>query len=150
MTPSETVDPLVPVVPASFNSPLSAKPYTDSNLHKLRRVKPIDSWVLPVIINGVHTHALLDTGAACCLLSKAVYEAMPRSLHPINSRPRDMKAVGNHTLSTIGDLVCDVTINSKQYPIDMVVSSENESIGCILGISFKTMTASWQLKQAIY
>ena len=140
MPPSNTDDLLVPVAPASFNTPITSPAEkfstSGSNLNKLRRVKPIDSWVLPVTINGVQTYALLDTGAACCLLSKSVFEAMPRSLHPINSRPRDMKAVGNHTLSTIGDLVCDVTINSKHYAIDMVVSSENETIGCILGMDF--------------
>ena len=140
MTPSNTDDLLVPVTPASFSTPIMtpAEKFSSpsTNLNKLRKVKPIDSWVLPVNINGVQTFALLDTGAACCLLSKAVFEAMPRSQHPINSRPRDMTAVGNHTLTTIGDLVCDVTINSRHYPVDMVVSSQNESIGCILGMDF--------------
>ena len=137
MAPSMTDGHLVPVSPASFRTPI-ADGHTSkgSNLHKLRRVKPIDSWVLPVTINGVQTFALLDTGAACCLLSKAVFEAMPRSLHHLANYPRDMKAVGNHTLSTLGDLVCDVVIQSKNYTIDMVVSSENESIGCILGMDF--------------
>ena len=102
----------------------------------IRRVKPIDSWVLPVKINGVPTHALIDTGAGCCLLSKAVFEAMPKSRYPIKHRPRDLHAVGGLSLKTIGDLVCDVVVNGRQYAIDMVVSTQNESIGCILGMDF--------------
>ena len=102
----------------------------------IRRVKPIDSWVLPVCINGVSTHALIDTGAGCCLLSKAVFEGMPKSRYPLTHCPRDLHAVGGLSLQTIGDLLCDVIVNGKQYAIDMVVSTENETIGCILGMDF--------------
>ena len=103
---------------------------------KLRRVKPVDSWVLPVTINNVKTYALLDTGAGCSLLSKAVYESMSRSLYPLRVRTKNIAGVGNNTLPTMGDLVCSVTIASCKYPIDMVVSTENEAIGCILGMDF--------------
>ena len=102
----------------------------------MRRVKPIDSWVLPVTINGVQTYDLLDTDAGCSLLSKAVFEAMSTSMYPIRQRGRDMHGVGNSTLPTIGDLVCNVTIAGRHYQIDMVVSTQNEAIGCILGMVF--------------
>ena len=85
----------------------------------IRRVKPIDSWVVPVCINGVATHALIDTGAGCCLLSKAVCEGMPKSRYPLTHRPRDLHAVGGLSLQTIGDLLCDVVVNGKHdwvYP----------------------------------
>ena len=115
---------------------------------KLRRVKPIDSWVLPVTRNNVKTYALLDTGAGCCLLSKAVCEGMSKSMHPLNIRGRDMHGVGNHTLPTMGDLVCDVTIAGKSYQIDMVVSTQNEAIGCILGMDFlQTHSCELSLQQ---
>ena len=104
--------------------------------NRISQLKPVHSWVLPVVINGVHTNALLDTGAGCCLLSKAVFEPMSRSRHPLNTRPRDINAVGKHILPTIGDLICNVTINGRQFPIEMVVSTENETIGCILGMDF--------------
>ena len=100
---------------------------------KLRWVKPIDSWVLPVIVNNVKTYALLDTGAGCSLLSKAVYEAMSMSLHPIRAHSRDLHGIGNRTIATKGDPVSKA---GKSYAIDMVVSSENEAIGCILGMDF--------------
>ena len=102
----------------------------------VRRVTPIDSWVLPVVINGVSTHALLDTGAGCCLLSKAVFEAMPKSRYPITRRARDLQAVGGFDLQTMGDMVCDVVVNGRNFAIDMVVSTVNESIGCFLGMDF--------------
>ena len=102
----------------------------------MRRVKPIDSWVLPVTINGIQTFALIDTGAGCSLLSKAIYESMSTSLYPIRQRERDIHGVGQTTIPTIGDLVCNVTIAGHHYPIDMVVSSEYEAIGCILGTDF--------------
>ena len=104
----------------------------------MRRVKPIDSWVLSVTINGIQTFALIaiDTGAGCSLLSKAIYENMSTSLYPIRQRERDIHGVGQTTLPTIGDLICNVTIAGHHYPIDMVVSSEHEAIGCILGMDF--------------
>ena len=100
------------------------------------RVRPAESWVLPVTINTVRTNALLDTGAGLCLLSKAVYEQMPKSKYHLRPGKRDIKAVGLNTLPTIGEIDCDVLINGKEFPIDMVVSSEDESIGCILGMDF--------------
>ena len=99
-------------------------------------VKPVDSWVLPMSVNGIKTHALIDTGAACCLLSKAIYDQMSTSLHPLKTRSHSMYAVGGQTVPTEGDLVCDVAVNGRHYPIDMVVSSENETVGCILGMDF--------------
>ena len=78
----------------------------------MRRVKPIDSWGLPVTITR------LDTGAGCSLLSKDVFEAMSTSMYPIRQRGCDMHGVGNSTLPTIGDLVCDVTVAGRSYPID--------------------------------
>ena len=59
-----------------------------------------------------------------------------------------MHGVGNHTLPTMGDLLCDVTIAGKRYPIDMVVSTENEAIGCILGMDFlQTHSCELSLQQ---
>ena len=89
------------------------------------------------MVNNVKTYALLDTGAGCSLLSKAVYEAMSMSLHPIRAHSRDLHGIGNRTLATKGDLVSNVVIAGKSYAIDMVVSSENEAIGCILGMDFR-------------
>ena len=71
------------------------------HMSDIRCVKPIDSWVLPVCINGVSTHALIDTGAGCCLLSKAVFEGTPKSRYPLTHRPRDLHAVGGLSLQTI-------------------------------------------------
>ena len=87
-------------------------------------------------VNGIKTHALIDTGAACCLLSKAIYDQMSTSLHPLMTRSRSMYAVGGQTVPTEGDLLCDVNVNGRHYKIDMVVSSENETVGCILGMDF--------------
>ena len=98
----------------------------------MRRVKPIDSWVLPVTINGIQTFALVDTGAGCNLLSKAIFDSMPASLYPIRQRQRDIQGIGQTTIPTLGDLICNVTIAGHHYPIDMVVSSEHEAIGCII------------------
>ena len=58
------------------------------------------------------------------------------SIYSITRRSYDTYAVGSHTLPTIGDLVCDGIVNGKHFAIDMVVSTENESIGCILGMDF--------------
>ena len=90
----------------------------------MRRVKPIESWVLSVTINGIQTFALIDTGAGCSLLSKAIFDSMSTSLYPIRQRQRDIHGVGQTTIPTLGDLVCNVTIVGHHYPIDMVVSSE--------------------------
>ena len=48
-----------------------------------------------------------------------------------------MHGVGNSTLPTIGNLVYDVTVTGRNYPIDMVVFTQNEAIGCILGMDFR-------------
>jgi hypothetical protein len=46
----------------------------------LRRVTSISGYTLPVKINDVLTHALIDSGSTSSVISRHIYEAMPPSL----------------------------------------------------------------------
>ena len=92
--------------------------------------------MLPVILNGVKTHALIDSGASCCLLSKSVADLMPRSLFSIKAGGKQIKGVGNGLLQTVGDMSVQVRIAGKDWPMKMAVSSEVEPVGCYLGMDF--------------
>ena len=103
---------------------------------RVSRLKGVDSWMLPVFLNGVKTHALVDSGASCCLLSKAVYDQMPTNRSRLIGGGKTIRGVGNHTLATIGEIEVDVTVAGKDWPIKMSVSSEKEPVGCYIGMNF--------------
>lgn len=92
--------------------------------------------MLPVFLNGVKTHALVDSGASCCLLSKAVYDQMATDRSRLIGGGKTIRGVGNHTLATIGEIEVDVTVAGKDWPIKMSVSSEKEPVGCYIGMNF--------------
>ena len=101
-----------------------------------RRIRAVDSWVLPISVNGVKTNALIDSGASCCLLSRGVYEAMSKSNFSIRRGPHKIFGVGNNALDTLGEISAICQIAGSSYPIDMIVSSSYETIGCYLGMDF--------------
>ena len=108
----------------------------DDHTIVIRKVQNVDSWVLPVILNGVRTYALIDSGASCCLLSKAVYELMDKSRYPLKSGNRVITGVGGRSLTTLGEMTVQVGIGGKNWPMNMAVSSERETVGCYLGMDF--------------
>ena len=108
----------------------------DDNTILIRKVQNVDSWVLPVILNGVQTYALIDSGASCCLLSKAVYDLMAKSRYRLKSGNRVITGVGGRSLTTLGEMTVQVGIGGKDWPMNMAVSSENETVGCYLGMDF--------------
>ena len=92
--------------------------------------------MLPVVLNGVKTHALVDSGASVCLLSKSVYEQMSTTRHRLIAGGKVIRGVGNNTLATIGEMNVDVQVAGKEWPMKMAVSSEKEPVGCYLGMNF--------------
>ena len=103
---------------------------------KLRQVRAIDSWVVPAKLNTVDTNCILDTGAQLSLMSRSVYEAMPRSLLRPGEGPRILRTVGNHAITTLGSIIADVVISGVHYPWEIFVSTEVEDIGCLIGMDF--------------
>ena len=47
-----------------------------------------------------------------------------------------MRAVGNHEITTLGSIICDITINGHHYPWEIYISTGNETVGCLLGMDF--------------
>ena len=101
------------------------------------RIRAFNGWVLPITINGVTTGALIDSGASTSVLSKSIYLAMPKdnrsALRPDNIR---LRGVGNSVMIPLGRMEVDIGIAGKLYPIEMVVSSVDETAGCYLGMDF--------------
>ena len=52
-------------------------------------LKSVDSWMLPVVINGVATLALVDSGASATKISKAVHEKMIPGKYPLRPTRHD-------------------------------------------------------------
>ena len=94
---------------------------------------------MPVTIKGVITGALIDSGASTSVLSKSIYMAMPKQTRYV-MRPDDIliRGVGESVMAPLGRLNVDIGRADKLYPIEMVVSSADETVGCYLGIYFLT------------
>ena len=106
------------------------------NLPRVCRIQAMESWACPLRLNGIKTAAILDTGASISLMSRAVYEQMPKSMCYPRQGPKVLRAAGNHALTTLGSVLCDVTIAGHHYPWEIYVSTENETVGCLLGMDF--------------
>ena len=61
----------------------SQQPDGQGDRPRLHMLKSVDSWMLPVVINGVPTLALVDSGASATMISRAVYEKMSPGVHPL-------------------------------------------------------------------
>ena len=95
---------------------------------RVNRMTGVDSWMLPIVLNGVKTHALVDSGASCCLLSKSVYDKMSLTRYRLLEGGKTIRGVGNNTLATIGEMNVEVRLAGQNWPMKMHVSSETEPV----------------------
>ena len=95
------------------------------------RVRSLNGWILPVTLNGVHTSALIDTGASTSVLSKAIFQAMPAATRSaVRADQEIIRGVGNVAMTPIGRMQVEIGIEeSGTYPLEMVVSNANETAG---------------------
>lgn len=77
-------------------------------------------------VNGVHTEALVDSGASYTLLSRVLYDRLPR-LTPLSMAPRLVSITG-HEIPTQG--VCTVKIASLAM---QVVVCQNLDVSLLIG-----------------
>jgi predicted aspartyl protease len=68
------------------------------------RVKVESGYTIPMKINGVLTHALIDTGADVTVISKNIVEAMTPPVQITKSRIRRIIGVGNHIVKVLGEI----------------------------------------------
>ena len=61
---------------------------------------------------------------------------MSKSNFSIRRGPHKIFGVGNNALDTLGEISAICQIAGSSYPIDMIVSSSYETIGCYLGMDF--------------
>ena len=100
------------------------------------RMRNADCWILPPTLNGIST-ALIDTGASCSVLSRAIFQAFSATKYPLKEiEPSFIRGVGDTKLPCLGEVHVNVSLGSHRYPIDMLVSSEKEFVGCYLGQDF--------------
>ena len=104
---------------------------------QLARVRALNGWILPVVINGVATGALIDSGASTSVLSKSVYRAMPNSARSaVRADHEIIRGVGDSVMTPLGRMRVELEIKGVIYPLEMVVSSGDETAGCYLGMDF--------------
>ena len=129
-TPNETRSP-VPTVDTAQQTEGKSRASLQS------RVRAFNGWILPVTINGVVTGALIYSGASTSVLSKSIYLAMTKD-HRANLQPDNirLKGVGNHIMIPLGRMEVEIGVSGNVYPLEMVVSSADETAGCYLGLDF--------------
>ena len=90
--------------------------------------------LIPCTVDGVHTTALLDTGAKVCLMSFDVYEKLPNK--PLLTKKYKLSGISD-SMDLYGWLIEDVPISFKGQPSmkwKMLVAAIKDPI--IIGIDF--------------
>ena len=83
-----------------------------SDQPRLNMLKSVDSWMLPVVINGVTTLALVDSGASATMISRAVYEKMTPGRHPLRPTRHDtVTGVGGGKVGLQGEIQAKIRIS---------------------------------------
>ena len=103
----------------------------------MHMLKSVDSWMLPVVINGVPTLALVDSGASATMISRAVYEKMSPGVHPLRpTRHPSVTGVGGGKVGLQGEIHAKIQIAGQHWPLDVSVSQRYEPVDCYLGMDF--------------
>ena len=82
-----------------------------SDQPRLGILKSVDSWMLPVVINGVATLALVDSGASATMISRAVHEKMIPGKYPLRpTRHSTVTGVGGGKVGLQGEIQAEIQI----------------------------------------
>ena len=101
-------------------------------------VKSVDSWMLPIKVNGVTALALVDSGASATMISQAVFEKMTPGSYPIIPSAHKVTGVGGQRVGLLGEVHAEIQIAEKLWNMDVSLSERYEPVDCYLGIDFFT------------
>ena len=106
---------------------------------RLGMVKSVDSWMLPIKVNGVTALALVDSGASATMISRAIYEKMAPGHYPIvPCEHMEVTGVGGQKVKLLGEVQSEIQIAGGRWKIDVSLSERYEPVDCYLGMDFFT------------
>ncbi len=105
--------------------------------------KPVEKghhrgWLIPVTINQVATMALLDTGAACTMIRRPLYELL-QAAQPLKVRQDEnlrLEVIWGGAAPTLDTATVQIGIAGGLYEHEIVISANRENPNCILGSDF--------------
>lgn len=87
-------------------------------------------------INGVSVICLIDTGASRCFLKKTIWDQIKTG--ELRQPVGKVATADNRTLSIMGTCDVTVTVNEKEYPVEVSVCRDLVE-DCVLGCNFLRM-----------